>query len=76
MQLSRAYEGTGRRLRRLLKKAEAGEKVTVGIIGGSVSEGVGVPQGQRWHELVAKWFQDKGYDSDLVIGAVPGRGSE
>lgn len=78
LELSRSYTGTGARLRRVMEKAERGEKVTVGILGGSVSEGIGVPANRRWHEIVAGWFNTTfpHNEVELVNGAVPGRGTE
>lgn len=78
LQLGRAFAGTGRRLRKVIRKAMRGEKIKTAVIGGSVSEGVGVEIGQRWHELTSAWFRDTFPNTEVehVIGAVPGRGSE
>lgn len=78
LKLSRAFTGTGNRLRKVLRKAQRGEPIKTGVIGGSVSEGVGVPPGERWHELVSSWFSETYPDTPVshVVGAVPGRGSE
>jgi len=47
---SRAYEGSGARLRRVLQRALAGEEIGVGVIGASVTQGRrlqgALPQGQ------------------------------
>jgi hypothetical protein len=37
-----AYAGTNRRIRRFLEKVHSGDKFTVGVIGGSVSQGHGL----------------------------------
>lgn len=61
-----------------MDKAKRGEKITVGILGGSVSEGIDVPEKRRWHEIVASWFNETfpANEVELVNGAVPGRGTE
>ncbi|GJN90430.1 hypothetical protein Rhopal_003441-T1 [Rhodotorula paludigena] len=53
---SRAYEGSGARLRKVLAKALRGEPFSVGVLGASVTAGHSVPPGnQRWQE---RWFDD------------------
>ncbi|KPV74149.1 uncharacterized protein RHOBADRAFT_44634 [Rhodotorula graminis WP1] len=53
---SRAYEGSGARLRRVLQRALAGEEIEVGVIGASVTQGHGLAPGkQRWED---RWFDD------------------
>ena len=78
IELSRAYTGSGTRLQRVLAKAARGEKITLGVLGGSVSEGIDVPHLGRWHEVVQGWFNATypNTEVELINGAVPGRGSE
>ncbi|GAA5852468.1 hypothetical protein JCM9279_003459 [Rhodotorula babjevae] len=72
IRMSRAYEGSGARLRRVLERALAGEEIGVGVIGASVTQGHGVLQGkQRW---VDRWFDDfKALfpKAKMHVGAVP-----
>ncbi|GAA5833050.1 hypothetical protein JCM11251_006495 [Rhodosporidiobolus azoricus] len=51
---SRAYEGSGARLRKVLAKALRGEEITVGVLGASVTQGHSC-NGPRWED---KWFAD------------------
>ncbi|KJE01198.1 hypothetical protein I311_05168 [Cryptococcus gattii NT-10] len=44
VQRSLAYVGTNARLRRVLAKLRRGERLTVGVVGGSVSKGFGIDQ--------------------------------
>ncbi|KAI5474708.1 hypothetical protein MNV49_002553 [Pseudohyphozyma bogoriensis] len=78
LELGRAYTGTGRRLRKLMRKAMRGEKIKTSVIGGSVSEGVDVEENMRWHEIASGWFKNAFPDIEVehVVGAVPGRGSD
>ncbi|GAA5852242.1 hypothetical protein JCM8547_006710 [Rhodosporidiobolus lusitaniae] len=57
IRLSRAYEGSGYRLRRALQKALRGEEVGVGVIGASITQGHGLPDhiNQVWHH---RFFED------------------
>ncbi|BGP41615.1 hypothetical protein JCM10449v2_005606 [Rhodotorula kratochvilovae] len=56
IRMSRAYEGSGARLRRVIQKAMAGEEIGVGVLGASVTAGHSVPFGkQRWED---RWFDD------------------
>lgn len=47
IRLSRQYEGSGARLRKVLEKALKGEEVNVGVLGASVTQGHGVAQVRR-----------------------------
>lgn len=78
IELSRAYTGSGARVQRVLAKAARGEKIVIGVLGGSVSEGVDVPELGRWHEVVQGWFNTTFPDIEVELqnGAVPGRGTE
>ncbi|GAA6020384.1 hypothetical protein JCM10207_002090 [Rhodosporidiobolus poonsookiae] len=72
VRLSRAYEGSGLRVRRFLEKAMRGEEVTVGIIGASVTAGHGLGPGEMsWVEQWFENFQTKFPRAQLVNGAAP-----
>lgn len=74
---SRAYEGSGTRLRRVLQKALRGEAIQVGVLGASVTQGHGViPPYQRWED---RWFEDFQHifpSAVIHVGAVPAAGSQ
>ncbi|GAA5921946.1 hypothetical protein JCM1841_005009 [Sporobolomyces salmonicolor] len=73
VRLSRAYEGSGARLRRVLEKALRGEEVGIGVIGASVTAGHSVPvrEGvQRWPERFFDDFQKLFPRAKLHVGAV------
>ncbi|GAA5869490.1 hypothetical protein JCM8547_001503 [Rhodosporidiobolus lusitaniae] len=73
IRMSRAYEGSGLRVRRFLEKAMRKEEVVVGIIGASVTWGHGIgdhlPWTQRWYEAFQARFPDT--PIRLVNGAAP-----
>ncbi|KZV97711.1 hypothetical protein EXIGLDRAFT_702882 [Exidia glandulosa HHB12029] len=75
---SRAYEGLNTRVRRVLHDAAAGQPVKVGIIGGSVTFGQGVPRrNETWPEVFGAWWRERFPASALTLvnGAVPATGS-
>lgn len=51
--------GNGERMKNVLKKAENGEKITVGYIGGSITEGYTVRPEECWAYLTHKWLCEK-----------------
>ncbi|CAD6578859.1 MAG: CAP64 protein product - [Cyphobasidiales sp. Tagirdzhanova-0007] len=73
IRLSRTYEGSGTRVRRLLQKALRGEAIKVAVVGGSVSTGHGVPSPFNsdfyMHMRIFQWFLDTfpGADHDLNL---------
>lgn len=71
IRLSRAFEGSGYRLQRFLRKMVAGEEVQVGVLGASITQGHSVlPGEQTWQEA---WFADLQKDYPNVkmhVGAV------
>ncbi|GAA5852163.1 hypothetical protein JCM8547_006686 [Rhodosporidiobolus lusitaniae] len=72
IRLSRAYEGSGARLRRVLEKALRGESIGVGVLGASITQGHGLadPPSQVWYR---KWFDDfqRNFpNAKLHVGAV------
>ncbi|GAA5893861.1 hypothetical protein JCM5296_004621 [Sporobolomyces johnsonii] len=79
VRLSRAYEGSGARLRRVLEKALRGEEVGIGVIGASVTAGHSVPiqEGvQRWPDRFFDDFKKLFPRSKLHVGAVAATGSK
>lgn len=71
IRLSRAYEGSGIRLRRVLEKALRGEEVGIGILGASVTAGHSVPYGkQRWEDRFFEDFQKLFPKAKMHVGAV------
>ncbi|KAJ4470802.1 hypothetical protein J3R30DRAFT_3710698 [Lentinula aciculospora] len=56
---SRAYEGPNARLKRVLRKLSSGEKIKIGIIGGSVSGGHGLKDYHtNWSYLYAQYIRE------------------
>ncbi|GAA6010144.1 hypothetical protein JCM10207_005637 [Rhodosporidiobolus poonsookiae] len=76
VRLSRAYEGSGIRVRRFLEKALRGEEVTVGVVGASVSVGHGLGGAQTWADRWFEGFQEQFPKSKLINGAVPAMDSK
>ena len=58
IRLSRAYEGSGHRVRRFVEKALRGEEVSVGIIGASVSLGHGLDGAPTWHAVFVEALRE------------------
>lgn len=64
---SLAYAGPSARLRRVLRKAHAGQPIKIGILGGSVSAGHGVfDKSERWHGIYAQWWRDTFFRDHLI----------
>ncbi|KAL7409798.1 hypothetical protein BDY24DRAFT_401796 [Mrakia frigida] len=75
--LSRAFDGSGDRIQRLLKKLKAGEPIITAGLGGSISIGQGCDC-SPWHEQVHTWINKTfphpdHFHSDGAVGA---RGSD
>jgi len=52
--------GNTSRLKRVFEKAKRGEKITIGVIGGSITAGAAASKLEnRWANLVTKWWQEK-----------------
>ncbi|KAK4054103.1 hypothetical protein OIV83_001128 [Microbotryomycetes sp. JL201] len=75
VRLSRAYQGSGTRVRQFIEKALNGEKVKIGVIGGSVSAGHGV-RGDKWWERWFRTFNDAFPKSEIYNGALPAMDSD
>ncbi|GAA5992048.1 hypothetical protein JCM10908_000717 [Rhodotorula pacifica] len=82
--LSQVHVGSGYRIRKVLEKAARGEKLTIGLLGGSVSLGHGtdpesgqrnkygaVPLEQQWHHFVIRYIQHifPGAQHEFRLGA-------
>ncbi|KAJ7160192.1 hypothetical protein C8R46DRAFT_1107294 [Mycena filopes] len=51
-----AFEGANTRLKRVLRKAQSGAKIKIGVLGGSVSKGHGVKFEAQWPTLYGAWW--------------------
>ena len=49
-------EGNRARLKAVMEKAERGEEITVGFLGGSITAGSNVPSGKNYAGLVNQWW--------------------
>ncbi|KAJ3723604.1 hypothetical protein DFJ43DRAFT_648958 [Lentinula guzmanii] len=72
---SRAYEGPNARLKRVLRKLHSGQKIKIGIIGGSVSGGHGLRDYRtNWSSLYAQYiretFSPENVEVELINGSV------
>lgn len=74
---SRAYEGPNARLKRVLRKARSKQPIKIGVIGGSVSKGLGVTPSENWSKLYADYIRET-YDVEveLINGSVGATVSE
>ena len=60
-----------------MAKARTGEKIKIGILGGSVTKGHGVGESQRWATLYGNWWRDTfDIEVEVVNGAVGATVSE
>ncbi|KAJ3805715.1 hypothetical protein F5876DRAFT_81473 [Lentinula aff. lateritia] len=56
---SRAYEGPNARLKRVIRKLRSGQKIKIGIIGGSVSKGHGLTDRRHnWSHIYAEYIRE------------------
>lgn len=81
LRLSRLYEGSGDRVRRVLTKALDGHGLKIGIIGGSITAGHpwAFPNSTKlWHGIVFEWAKATFPQSvvEKAYGAIPGHGSD
>ncbi|KAF5389729.1 hypothetical protein D9757_006062 [Collybiopsis confluens] len=68
---SRAYEGPNARLKRVLRKARSGQRIKIGVLGGSVSKGHSVTHQALWTTRYAKYFRETyGVEVELINGSV------
>jgi len=62
VRLSRSYEGTGQRVRKVLLKALRGEPIKIAVVGGSVSSGHGIEwpltSDNYMYKRIHQWFVD------------------
>ncbi|KZV88437.1 hypothetical protein EXIGLDRAFT_722676 [Exidia glandulosa HHB12029] len=74
---SRAFDGAGARVRRIIRKAQAGEHIKIAVLGGSVTVGRGVQRNERWTELLYEWWTAEFPKSKLSMrnAGVPGTGT-
>ncbi|GAA6004465.1 hypothetical protein JCM10207_000738 [Rhodosporidiobolus poonsookiae] len=81
--LSQVHVGSGYRMQKVLAKAQRGEQIRIGVLGGSVSLGHGaspktgrlntygaVPYDEQWHQFVRRFFTDiAGVEPEFKLGA-------
>ncbi|KAK8870123.1 hypothetical protein IAR55_000693 [Kwoniella newhampshirensis] len=79
LRLTRAYEGSHHRFRRLLHKVLRGEPLIISVIGGSITKGHHIEKDEIWFHRFREWFDDYvGEDVQIteVNGAAPATGSD
>ncbi|SGZ26966.1 BQ5605_C025g10012 [Microbotryum silenes-dioicae] len=69
IRLSRGYEGSGVRIRKMLSKALKGEVVRIGLIGGKISAGQGLGDKSSWFEIFSRDFQKTFPRSQFIDGS-------
>ncbi|GJN91498.1 hypothetical protein Rhopal_004521-T1 [Rhodotorula paludigena] len=84
LRLSQVHVGSGFRVQNALRRAARGEKLRIGLLGGSVSLGHGtdpvtksrnkygaVPYDEQWHQYVVRWVNEAfpGVEHDFRNGA-------
>ncbi|MCK5851497.1 SGNH/GDSL hydrolase family protein [bacterium] len=58
--------GNSARIKRVFEKAKRGEKITIGVIGGSITAGACASKPEnRWGNLIAKWWEKKFPESEI-----------
>lgn len=74
--ISRAYEGSGHRIRRFLEKALRGEEVVIGVVGASVTFGHGLKgTASPYHKLFFEQFVEVFPKARMVEAALSGMNS-
>ncbi|KIK55053.1 hypothetical protein GYMLUDRAFT_888548 [Collybiopsis luxurians FD-317 M1] len=74
---SRSYEGPNARLKRVLRKARAGKRIKLGVLGGSVSKGHSVLHQHQWSYQYAKYLRETyNVEVELINGSVGATVSE
>ncbi|KAK4700256.1 hypothetical protein P7C70_g5992, partial [Phenoliferia sp. Uapishka_3] len=77
IRLSRMYEGSGYRVQKVIEKALRGEKISVSIIGASVTAGQGLVEGQKkWQDVFLEDWMNVFPNTSVHTGAWPGKDSE
>ncbi|KAM0746021.1 hypothetical protein T439DRAFT_330212 [Meredithblackwellia eburnea MCA 4105] len=72
IRLSRAYDGSGFRMRKMLEKAIRGEPIGIGVLGASVTYGHAMPNGAtKWQDQFLKDFVELFPKTTMHVGAVP-----
>ena len=74
-----ATRGSTERIRNILDRAAKGDSLTIGFIGGSITEGYGVSDRSKCYaSLVSSWFEESFPDAEFtfVNAGVAGTGSE
>ncbi|GAW09145.1 capsule structure designer protein [Lentinula edodes] len=80
---SRAYEGSNARLKRVIRKLRSGQKIKIGIVGGSVSKGHGLKDRRdNWSYIYAEYIREtfaqatssnaSNVEVELINGSVSG----
>ncbi len=61
-------KGDAARLADVMRRAEAGERIVLGVIGGSITEGYSATRRENsYAELVLKWWQEKFPQADISL---------
>ncbi|KAK4052316.1 hypothetical protein OIO90_004397 [Microbotryomycetes sp. JL221] len=76
IRLSRAYEGSGHRVRKVIEKALSGQQVRIGLLGSSAGHGILTTLDARWQYRFLKHFQQTFPQTLFYDGASPGMNSE
>ncbi|KAK4703408.1 translation initiation factor 2 subunit 2, partial [Phenoliferia sp. Uapishka_3] len=76
IRLSEMYMGSGHRVRRVMEKALRGDRVSIGIIGASVTAGHGVEGHLKWQEVFLADWMEVFPNTTVYDGSRPGMNSE
>ncbi|ORY85985.1 hypothetical protein BCR35DRAFT_351547, partial [Leucosporidium creatinivorum] len=75
IRLSRSFEGSGHRVRKVLEKALRGEVVRIGVLGASVTAGHGLDGKQKWQDRFFEDFVKMFPNAEIYDGAASGMNS-
>ncbi|KAK4702557.1 hypothetical protein P7C70_g3666, partial [Phenoliferia sp. Uapishka_3] len=76
IRLSRNYEGSGYRIRKMLERAIRGEEITIAVIGASVTAGHGIEGQTKWQDRFMEDFSKVFPKTKMTVGAAPGMNSK
>lgn len=60
-------DGNAARLNAVFAKATRGERIVIGALGGSITEGAGAQGGVRWANIVCDWFRKRFPDAQVEM---------
>ncbi|MEG2003132.1 MAG: SGNH/GDSL hydrolase family protein [Clostridia bacterium] len=74
IEASYLYKGNTQRMKKLIRNANAGEKINIVVLGGSITEGSGMSDGNYYGDVLNRWFKAK-YPNNEICFTNAGKGT-